>query len=210
MPTVKITDRWLKSIAPPPSGDLEYFDSNALGRGRYFGVRVSAAGGKRFFVRYRVNRKNKRVMLKKPYPELTLAAAREEADSYLRKILDGEDPAKQKQQNKREPTFEVLANRYIEEYAKPNKRTWKEDQRLLRLTSSNGWGTAGRGKVDSANANDRIGWGERLAKEITRQDVTELLHLIGARAPVQSNRLRAALHMFFRWAVSTGAMTHSP
>jgi hypothetical protein len=43
----------------------------------------------------------------------------------------GDDPATQKSRDREAPSFQQLADRYVEEYAKPKKRTWRKDRRLL-------------------------------------------------------------------------------
>ncbi len=77
------------------------------------------------------------------------------------------------------PTFGELAHQYIENHAKPNKRSWAEDQRQL----------------DSSLTPK---WGNRPAAEPTAQDLLALLNAkVRAGAPVAANRLRALVSRIY-------------
>src|SRR5688572_24721759 len=62
---------------------------------------------------------------------LPLAEAREQARDALKAAARGDDPNVQKHRDREAPTFKQVADRYIEKYAKPKKRTWQKDRRLL-------------------------------------------------------------------------------
>src|SRR5215469_15728958 len=121
------TDRSLKALkAPPRPKQVDYFDESLPG----FGLRVSYQGRKSWIILYRCNAVKGRLTLGR-FDVLPLAAARERARTALKSAADGIDPAASKQRDREAPTFEKLAERYIEEYAKAQKRTWKKDKRLL-------------------------------------------------------------------------------
>jgi hypothetical protein len=65
-----------------------------------------------------------------------LARARELARDLRQQIDTGRDPrAEQEEARERQAqarTFGALASRYIEEYAKPRKKSWRGDERILR------------------------------------------------------------------------------
>lgn len=65
------------------------------------------------------------------YPLLTLAKARQEAAKALRNAELGTDPAVEKQEAHRAPTFEEVAREYLERHAKVRKKSWKEDERVI-------------------------------------------------------------------------------
>jgi Phage integrase, N-terminal SAM-like domain len=75
-----------------------------------------------------------------------------------------------------------VAEEYIERYAKPNKRSWEEDQRII-------------------NHDLLPYFGAIRAKEITRKDITAILERKAAKSPVQANRTRSLLNKIFRWAI---------
>jgi len=85
-----------------------------------------------------------------------------------------------------------MAAEYIAKWAKPRKRSWKEDQRIL--------------------DHDIIpAWGKRKAKDITRRDAILLLDKIVDRgAPIAANRTHALLHKMFRFAVGRDIIPFNP
>jgi hypothetical protein len=63
------------------------------------------------------------------YPAVKLVNARELARNAQRSRAGG-DPAVEKRAREA-LTFGALASKYIDDYAKPRKRSWQEDQRQL-------------------------------------------------------------------------------
>ena len=109
--------------------------------------------------------------------------------------------AKQKAELKRDrETFSNVAALYIEEYAQPTKRTWKEDQRIL--------------------VNDFIPfWGDRTLDDIERVEISIRLGEIEKRAKkarptskgyFMANRSLAIIRKLYNWAMSNGYATHTP
>ena len=133
MPTVNLNQKKLESLKPG-SERLDYWDSSMKG----FGVRVTPGGEKIFCIMYRIGGKQRRKTLGE-YPVLKLVDARERARADLELVRRGIDPAEeQKRQEAAEVAlraegykFKALAAQYLEEYAKLNKKSWEEDQRLL-------------------------------------------------------------------------------
>ncbi|WP_244610500.1 tyrosine-type recombinase/integrase [Microvirga pakistanensis] len=88
--------------------------------------------------------------------------------------------------------FGSVVAEFIERYAKPRNRTWPETERLLT-------------KADLAP------WQDRDLRSISRQEILAVLDAIVERgAPIQANRLVAALRRFFGWAVERGLLDASP
>jgi integrase len=80
---------------------------------------------------------------------------------------------------------------FIELYAKPNTRDWKESQRLLEQFAE--------------------AWKGRPLAEIGKADIHRELDAIVARgAPIGANRAFAQLRKMCRWAVSRGIIERSP
>jgi integrase len=184
MPTQAFTARWLDAVKPPKAGQVDYFDSHKLGKGRSFGLRVSYGGDKAFFVMYRRDGKLKRLTIGKfPHELKTLQAARKEADRQLNAILSGGDPAKEKQERKDAATVAELCDEYIERYARRHKKSWERDRAVL-------------------NRDIVPRWGDRKARDITRRDVLALLEdIIERGAPLQANRTFEIVRKMFNWAV---------
>ena len=114
---------------------------------------------------------------------LSLADARQQAKDALAAAAKGLNPAEEKRAGRKAETFAELAERYLEEYAKPNKRSWTRDKEIL-----------------DRDVLPKIG---RLrANKVTRADVRELLRGIVARgAPVMANRTFEVVRGVFNWAM---------
>jgi integrase len=81
-------------------------------------------------------------------------------------------------------TFARVAREYLDRHAKPKKRSWREDERIL-----------------IANVLPR--WRARRARDITARDVRRLLDAIVDRgAPIQANRTFALVRRIFNWAAA--------
>ena len=185
---IRFTDRTLKAIKPPPSPkQLDYFDESIPG----FGLRVSYKGRKSWIVLYRCNGVKGRLTLGR-LDLLPLVDAREKARTALRAAAQGDDPALRKGRDREAPTFKQLCDRYIEEYAKPRKRTWRKDRRLL-------------------DHNLIPALGRQKAHLIARADLrTELAKVKNRPAPVEANRTFEVVRRLFTWAIEEEILTENP
>jgi len=107
------------------------WDSNLKG----FGLQVrpplgDAPSVKTFVVSYRV-KGVKRLLNVGRYGVVTVAQAREEAVDVLRNAHHGIDPKAERAKQKQGDIFRALADKFIADYAKPEKITWKEDKRRI-------------------------------------------------------------------------------
>jgi integrase len=187
MPQMHFTARWVEAVKPPAEGQVDYFDTSPPG----VGLRVAPSGRKTWFVMYRVHGRLRRLTLG-THPALTLADARSKALAVKHAVAQGEDPATEKQQARRAPLFEDIAEQYLEKYAKVHKKSWRADARLLHK------------EILPA-------WGKRQAVDIARRDVIALLDgLVERGAPIQSNRVLALVRKVFNWAISRDILEYSP
>ena len=85
MPNVTLTARGIGALETE-GARVDYWDDLLPG----FGVRVSATGTRTFFVRYRANGRQRRMVLGR-FPTTTLADARERARAKLSAVQEGED-----------------------------------------------------------------------------------------------------------------------
>jgi integrase len=82
------------------------------------------------------------------------------------------------------PTVEEVVREYLERHARPKKRSWREDARMLH-----------RDVVPV--------WARRRARDVTARDVRRLLDAIVDRgAPIQANRTLAVMRRMFNWAAA--------
>ena len=187
---MKLTDRQIKALKPL-STRFEVWEDNGKG----FGVRVSPAGRKSFIYMYRFQGNSRRMTLG-VYPEMSLANAHA-SHATARQLLDkGQDPGTveqdAKEESRRSPSVKRLVEEYIEKHAKPNKRSWKEDERIL-------------------NKDVVSRWGKRKARDITRRDIIRLLDEIVERgASIQANRTLAAIRKMYSFAMGRGVLDASP
>ncbi|MDG6934969.1 MAG: tyrosine-type recombinase/integrase [Nitrososphaerota archaeon] len=192
-----LTDRKIAN-AKPKAARYEITDENDHGRGTLT-VRVTPADGKTFVFRYYRNGKVKRITLGEygSLPsQLTLAQARIKVAEMVKKLDEGIDPALEEKEHKAEtanaPTIAELAHEYMEKWAKVRKRSWQEDERIL--------------KKDVLPA-----WGQRKARAIVRRDIVLLLDEIVARgAQISANRTLALVRKMFNFAVSRSIVDLNP
>jgi integrase len=123
---------------------------------------------------------------------IPLAEARELARQALRDAAVGIDPAAKRKADRSALTFKGLVERYVAEYAKPNKRSWKKDQRLL-----------------TVNLVPELG--RKKAHDITRADLrSELSKIKGRPAPIEANRTFEVVRKLFNWAIDQEILTANP
>ena len=187
----KLTDRAVR-LLKPGDGRFEVWDSSTPG----FGIRVSPAGRKSFIYLYRFEGRARRMTLG-VYPRMSLATARTR-QAAARELLEeeGRDPGaelvKGKRAHREAPIVNDLADEYIEKWAKPRKRSWKEDERLL-------------------NSNVLPLIGRKKAADITRRDVIQILDtMVDRGAPISANRTLAVTRKMFRFGITRDLVPHNP
>ena len=187
---MKFTNRQIKALRAKKTR-YEVWEDNGKG----FGVRVSPAGRISFIFLYRFKGTSRRMTFG-VYPEISLADAHA-SHAKARQILEkGQDPGTVEQDKKEEslrsPSIRRLVEEYIEKYAKPRKRSWKEDERIL-------------------NKDVLPRWGKRKAQDITRRDIILLLdEIVDRGASIQSNRTLAAIRKMYSFAMGRGILDSSP
>jgi integrase len=173
-----INDTSIRSIKSPASGAIDYFDDLTPG----LSLRVTSNDVRTWTVFYRdKNARQKRLTLGR-YPAVKLVDARELARNAHRRVAHGGDPAIEKRAARDVLTFGKLAEKYIEDYAKLNKKSWEEDDRQLE--------------------SDLLPkWKSRPATEISSEDLLSVLNAkVRNGSPVAANRLRALVSRIFSFA----------
>jgi integrase len=127
---------------------------------------------------------------------MSLADAHKAHAEARKKVEQGIDPGAEaiaeRVEERRAPTVEALADEYLEKWARPRKRSWREDERIL--------------KKDVLPE-----WGRRKAREITRRDVIRLLDgIVDRGAGIMANRTLATIRKMFNFAVSRDIVPVSP
>jgi integrase len=185
--TIKFNARTVDRLKPIPGKRCEYFDAATPG----LALRVTENGVKSWSVLYRHRGRLRRLTLGGA-DVVKLADARSRARDALNAASEGADPAADKQQDKKAETIADLATEYIERYAKKRKKSWKEDDRILR-------------------AEVLPHWKQRAIADIKRRDVRLLVEAIAERgAPIMANRTTALLSKVFKFAMDDELIEASP
>jgi integrase len=130
------------------------------------------------------------------YPAMPLASALKAFADLREQRHKGEDlPARRQratQTEQRSPSVKALCHDYIERHAKPNKRTWRQDKRML-----------DRDVIPA--------WGRLKASGIERADVVALLDTITDRdAAMQAGKVLALVRKVWNFGMDRGVLAHNP
>ena len=126
------------------------------------------------------------------FPAITLEKARAKALKTATEVSEGEDPAKKKRAKRDALTVEDLGALYLEKYAKRQKKTWAEDERLLKREV---YPEIGRMKAEA----------------VKRRDVLDIIEAKAEAGFVaQSTQILAVVRKMFNWAVDGDYLQSSP
>jgi integrase len=184
----RLTDVSIRNLPSMPSGQYDVWDSAVTG----LGVRVNTGGSKSFVLIYRLGTRPRRMTLGR-YPSLKLKAARQTALDHQHTIRNGGDPAEEKKKQRLNSlAFNEYVKTFIDTYAKPRNRTWKETETIL-------------------NREFVSKWRKRDIRKIAKADVTHILdELVGRNKITSANRAFAQIRKLFNWAVERGDLENSP
>ncbi len=151
------------------------------------GVRVYPSGKKSFVLSYRNARGKKRLFVLGRFgADLTLDQARTRVIKERGRIKDGADPVGERKAARApsltpDTTFREVLDSFIDKYAKPRQRTWKQTERILRVNCAD--------------------WLAKPIASITEADAYGLLDGFIAEGQDATARVtRAWLRTMFRWA----------
>lgn len=188
------TDLLIKNLKPK---DKKYYRRDAGG----FTIRVMPTGVKTWLYIYTFDGRRKEMNLGL-YCEtdgkvgVSLAVARSKYNTASNLLKNGIDPAslerEQQEERRLAPTITDIAEEYIEKWAKPRKKSWESDERVL-------------------NKEIIPAWGKLKTKDIRKRDVVLLLEgIIKRGSPVMANRIRALLHKLFTFALDRDIIGSNP
>ncbi len=160
-----------------------------------FAIRVSPSGEKSWVIFYFFEGKKRRMTLGS-YPVLPLAEARKRHRKAVEMLAHNKDPGLTKQREKQEAKLasnvKDLITEYIEKWAKPRKRSWQEDERIL-------------------NKDVLPALGKHKARNVTKRDIILLLDKIKERnAPIAANRTLACVRRMFNFAIERDIIAANP
>ena len=176
----RLTQRAVDSAKTPEKGQFFLRDSEIRG----FALRITPNGAHSFVWDGRIRGRMVRITIGR-YPALTLDEARTKATGIRHDIAIGVDPRAQRQKEKRQPTVRDLADLYMENYSRPRKKSWREDERILRT------------------------YFQPLlmlkASECSREIVSKFHQRLGSEhGQYQANRCLALLSSIYGWAIRLG------
>ena len=187
---ISFTDKTIKYLKPSDKRRIVWSTGNSG-----LGLRISPNGRKTFIYMYKFETRDRMISLG-VYPKMKLSRALEKYAEFMGLVERGIDPGDQHvddhTRTRQAPTVKQLANSYIKKYAKINKKTWAEDERILEL--------------------DIIPQlGAMKASTVTKKHIIARIDEIVARgAPVSANRTLGVVKAMFRWAVDRDLLTASP
>lgn len=186
----RFTDKFIMNLKPATK---EYWTREGHG----FSIRVLPSGEKTWYYIYTFDGRKRYMKLKEGgYPDVSLADAREAFDIAKVKVKNEIDPLSEKQQaqerRRKTPTVADLVCEYIVRHAKQFKKSWKDDERLL--------------KKEVVPL-----WGNRKAEDIKKRDVILLLESIVDRGtPAMSNQVLKVTRKMFNFAVERDILQFTP
>jgi integrase len=191
--TVPFTDRLVASLKARDGQRTIYWEPAPHGVGA-LGLRVSAST-KTFVYMFWKDGKAKMMTVGR-YPAMSLAEAHKAVGEAMVLRERGGDPAEKRvaeNERKRDATtVSDLAAEYIKNWAKPRKKTWEEDQRIL-------------------NHDVLPVLGKRRIEDVRRREIVQMLDDIVLRgSPISANRCLAVTRKMFNFAVKRGLLEHSP
>lgn len=170
---IKLTWSRVISIEPPKRGDRLVYDTIEP----RLCVRVTKTGKRSYYLYRRIHGRVRKVRIDS-VENITLDQARKVVQQMNGRIAEGKPPLEDRRKDR---TFgEVFAD-YMENHAKPKKRSWRDDQGLYDRNIKKAFA---RAKLDELDM-DRI----------------RALHAeVGKRAPVSANRTLSLISKVFTYA----------
>ena len=173
---ITLTKAAIDALKAPEYGRVEVHDSKVRG----LTIRVTAAGAKSAYWYRKVHGRPKRIQICK-WPDLTVEQIRKQAEAYNVDHANGKTPRSTRKAAREIATLGELFDWYMENHARPHKRSWRSDQWQ--------WGRFLRP------------WAGRRLADITPADLQALHAKIGRDVgQIPANRLRSLLHTLFEVA----------
>jgi integrase len=172
---VRLTDVYIANLKPRERAYLVW-DTNTEG----LALSVQPTGRKSWKAIYAFHGRTRWYTIGKCNATIGLAEARRRAKKILLEVANDVDPQANRMAGRSTGTFEELARRYVDDYAKKRNKSWRQGEKLIR-----------RHVLPH--------WGKLRAGDITRSDVRRLF--AGIAAPILANQVLAAAGAVFSWAI---------
>jgi len=156
---------------------------------------------KTYILTYRSEGKRRQLTIG-PTTKLTPTQARDAAEKFHAQIVMGSDPSKEKQDARHAPaelTFLEIFERFIEDYAKPRRKSWKTDEyRLLPKDDDD------RVRTDAPIARLHGLKPTELKREELEHEIAHVHARLSSRTPVEANRVVQTVGRVVNWGAKFG------
>lgn len=176
-----LTKRRIKALAPKAGARYVEWDRAIPG----FGVRVSQ-GTRSYVLKYRLASGRERWATLDRVGVITLDQARKRARRYLGIVSDGGDPLRRKDGARDAPTFNDVADRFLDEHVEARRKP-----STLRLYTL------------AVNGHLRPRLGTLPIEDVTAADILRIHHRLRA-TPYMANRVLAVASKLMNWAAQHG------
>jgi len=179
----KLSDAFLRSVKPDPQRVMMVWDTKQPGL--VFALQPS--GSRAWKVVYSRHGRPRWYHISNA-ASIGLANARKLAGRIMFQVAEGKDPHADRIAGRGKGTFEQLALRYRNEYAKKHNKSWKQPADLI-------------------DKHILPSWGKLPAGDIKRADVERLL---AHHTPSMANQVLAAASAVFSWAIKKEIVESNP
>ena len=186
---IKFTDVWLQKLPLPSGVEAHYGDASCPG----LSLKHTAKGVKSFRFAFRLGNRTGTITLGK-FPAMPLRVAREEANKLRGLVATGVDPRllKKEKVERADLTVAAMIDTFVEKYARPKNKSWKQAEANLRLYLAPSLGT-------------------RAIDDVRRADIHAILDdLMAQEKGTTANRALAHIKRLFGWLVERDLLEHSP
>ena len=183
----KLTDKAIKSLPIPSSGNRITYDSGVRG----FGVRTTSAGARSFVLNYRAGGRERRITIGS-FPDWSVTIARDRAAALKRQVDDGADPMAERHADRAAPTMNDLADRFEAEHLSKRRATTARDYAGL------------------LNKHIRPHLGRMKVADLRHSDIERMHQAIAETAPYQANRAVSVVSKMCSLAIKWDLRTDNP
>ena len=185
--TYRISDRFVKLLVSPSSGNKISYDDKLYG----FGIRITASGHRAFILNYRFKGRERRITIGQ-YPTWTVLAARKQAQEFKLQIANGIDPLEKRNAEYLAPTVSEMWERYRQDYlSKLTPRSQQDQSAMFRKSVL-----------------PRLG--PLKVRDVTFTDCERLHRYLSKDRPIRANRVIEVLRRNFNLAIKWGWLGRNP
>ena len=162
----------LDRLPVPESGRIYVYDAKVRG----LAVCVTSTGLKTFYLYARMDRKPTRYRIG-AWPEVSVAQARDIATKRLAEVVEGRNPHKERIARRAQVTLTKAFQRWVAEYAKVKRRSWRIDDKRFRNYVEPDFGDKA---LEAIESEELLTWHRRIGDQHGRVIANRALLLVSA------------------------------